>query len=124
MKLGLLLYVSDLSRSIRFYRDVLGFRIGDLFPSEEAATYAPVFIGENKLMLCLARDSNNNYTEMDLADQDYNYVHRSKMWVRFTKRIKNKVKLIQEIETREWGDREFSLADPDGYLISYYSPSD
>jgi len=61
MQLEPLIYVSDLHKSIDFYTKILGFRLGELFPNEENPTYVPVFIGDTKLMLCLARDSNNKF---------------------------------------------------------------
>lgn len=123
MQLEPLLYVSNLSRSIEFYRNVLDFKIGELFPDEENATYAPVFIGDNKLMLSLARDSNKNlhrqglggsglqlFVSVDNVDESFN-------------RINNRVTMIETIETKPWGDREFTISDPDGYLISFYTPT-
>jgi catechol 2,3-dioxygenase-like lactoylglutathione lyase family enzyme len=58
MKLEPLIYVSDLKRSVDFYTETLGFALGELFPNQEKPTYAPVFIGDCKLMLVLVRESN------------------------------------------------------------------
>lgn len=38
-------------------------------------------------------------------------------------KVKAKVKIIDEIENKSWGDREFTLQDPNGYLISFYTPT-
>ncbi len=39
----------------------------------------------------------------------------------FYEKFRNKVEIIDEIENKPWGDREFTFKDPDGYLISFFS---
>jgi catechol 2,3-dioxygenase-like lactoylglutathione lyase family enzyme len=100
MKLGPLIYVSDLQKSVSFYEETLGFRLGEFYPNKEKATYATVFISEDKLRLCLAKEGNT----------------------KFYQRIKDKVEIFDGLETKPWGDREFTLKDTDGYLISFFTP--
>jgi uncharacterized glyoxalase superfamily protein PhnB len=124
MKLEPLIYVSNILDSIYFYRDLLGFKLGELFPDREHPTYAPIFIGDSKLMLSQARDVNKPlhqdklggsgtqmYVRVDNVDAEY-------------ERLKGQVNFVQEIETKAWGDREFTFSDPDGYLISFYTPNE
>ncbi len=122
MKLEPLLYVSDLSRSIQFYRDLLGLRIGVLFPNEKDPTYAPVFIGESKLMLCLARDSNWQLHKDGLGGSGLQLFIQVENVDELFDRIEERVNVVESIETKPWGDREFSFSDPDNYLITFYTP--
>lgn len=123
MKLEPLLYVSDILQSIYFYRDILGFKMGELFPDRECPTYAPIFIGENKLMLCQARDSNKQLHQDRLGGSGLQlFIQVENVDDQF-ERIKSQVSVIQSIETKPWGDREFTVSDPDGYLISFYAPT-
>lgn len=67
MKFSSLIYVSDLQKSIAFYTETLGFKLGEFYPNKEDTTYASVFIGEDKLRLCLARESNKKFSPKGLG---------------------------------------------------------
>jgi catechol 2,3-dioxygenase-like lactoylglutathione lyase family enzyme len=119
-----LIYVSDLQKSIRFYSEVLGFHLGELFPDKDNPTYAPVFIGEYELMLCLTRESNLKFHPRGLGGTGVQLFVQVEDVNKEYANIKGKVELLDEIETKVWGDREFTLKDPDGYLVTFYSPSE
>jgi uncharacterized glyoxalase superfamily protein PhnB len=34
--------------------------------------------------------------------------------------VRGEAKVIDPLETKAWGDREFTVADPDGTLITFY----
>lgn len=121
MKLEPLIYVSDLQKSIDFYINILGFRLGELYPTKDNPSYAPVFIGEYKLMLCLARESNKKFYTNDLGGSGLQLFIQVDKVDDIYQKVKSNVEIIDEIETKTWGDREFSIIDPDGYLISFYS---
>ncbi len=123
MKLEPLIYVSDILKSIYFYRDILGFKMGKLYPDRECPTYAPIFVGETKLMLSQARDSNKALHQDHLGGSGLQIFVRVENVEEELQRLKSQVNLVQDIETKPWGDREFTISDPDGYLISFYSPS-
>ncbi len=122
MKLEPLIYVSNLQRSIDFYTKILGFRLRDLYPSKDNPSYAPIFIGDYKLMLCLARKSNKKFYSHGLGGSGLQLFIRVNQVDEIYQKIKGKVEIVDEIETKTWGDREFTIKDPDGYLISFYTP--
>jgi uncharacterized glyoxalase superfamily protein PhnB len=124
MKLEPLIYVSDLRKSIEFYIDLLGFRLGELFPDKENPTYAPVIAGENKLMLCLARESNEKFYPKGLGGSGTQLFIRVDNVDGVWEKVKDKAEVVDPIETKTWGDREFTVKDPDGYLVSFYTPAD
>jgi uncharacterized glyoxalase superfamily protein PhnB len=123
MKLEPLIYVSDIFKSIYFYRDILGFKMGELYPDRECPTYAPIFVGDNKLMLSQARDSNKSLHQDHLGGSGLQMFIRVDNVDEELHRIKNQVPLVKNIENKPWGDREFTISDPDGYLISFYTPT-
>lgn len=45
------------------------------------------------------------------------------MLIKKWKEIKDKTKVIDKIEAKNWGDKEFTITDPNGYLISFYTSS-
>ena len=123
MKLEPLIYVSDLNKSISFYVDLLGFKPGELYPNKKVPTYAPVYIGESKLMLCQAREGNQKFHPKGLGGTGLQLFVKVEDVDKIFADIKDKVQIVDNLEIKSWGDREFTIQDPDGYLISFYSPS-
>ncbi len=121
MKLEPLLYVADLSASIEFYIKVLGFNLGELYPSKEQATYAPIFIDAHKLMLVQGGDRVPSFHKHGACGSGVQLFVKSQDVDEVYERLKEKVKVVDDIEDKTWGDREFTIADPDGYFITFYS---
>lgn len=123
MKLVPLIYVLYLQKSANFYTQVLGFGLGEFFPNEENPTYVSVYVGKYKLMLVVARKSNERFRIGGIGGSGFQLFAQiddvDKKW----DEIKNKVEVVDGIETKDWGDREFTIKDPDGYLISFYTPN-
>ena len=122
MKLEPLLYVSNLQASVKFYCQVLGFDFGEYYPDEPSATYASILIDGQKLRLVqggiripsfhkhgVCGSGIQLFVQVPNADEVYG-------------RVKEDVKVADGIEDKAWGDREFTITDPDGYLISFYTP--
>lgn len=123
MKIEPLIYVSNLSNSIRFYTEILEFRKGDLYPDDKNPTYAPIFIDGYKLMLATARNKNNKFHPGGIGGSGVQFFIQVDNVDEIYERIKDRVKILDKIETKSWGDREFTIKDPDDYLISFYVPT-
>ena len=121
MKLEPLLYVSDLPTSVKFYCQALDFDVGAYYPDEQNATYASILIGDQKLRLVqggeripafhthgMCGSGVQLFIQVSNVDEVYN-------------RVKGRAKIADAVEDKDWGDREFTLMDPDGYLISFYT---
>jgi uncharacterized glyoxalase superfamily protein PhnB len=121
MKLEPLLYVADLKASIKFYHQVLGFNLGELYANEEQATYAPVFIDGDKLMLVQGGHRVPGFHKHGMCGSGIQLFVQVPKVDEAYERLAGKVKVMDEIEDKTWGDREFTIADPDGYLITFYS---
>jgi len=121
MKLEPLIYVSDLQKSIGFYINILGFRLDELYPSKDNPSYAPIFIGDYKLMLCLARETNKKFYMKGLGGSGLQLFIQVDKVDEIYQKVKSNVEIIDDIETKSWGDREFTIKDPDGYLITFYT---
>ena len=115
------LVVRDMSKSLAFYRDLLGFTITMNVPEAEPFVFTglerdgvPVFLNDVKATLDDHPDMANvppggtatlffDITGVDeLHDQ-----------------IKSKTAIVMPLKTQFYGMREFSVKDPDGHLITF-----
>lgn len=124
MKLEPLIYVPDLKKSIDFYTKILGFKLGKLYPDKNNPTYAPIIIDGNRLMLVSARKTNKKFHSKGLGGSGVQFFIQVKDVGAVYRKVKGKVEVFDKLENKTWGDREFTLKDPDGYLISFYTPTE
>jgi lactoylglutathione lyase len=105
-----ILEVSDLQRSLRFYRGLLGFDLTYSFPSEEEPQFVALEVDGGGLGLAAADGPVESastaiwvYTDdVDAAVADLRSAG---------------VRVIAEPADQPWGERVASLADPDGYVV-------
>ena len=122
MKLdGFGLFVEDMGRMIRFYRDVLGFEI-----KEDEDTSNVYLLKDGTLFLLYGRkdfekmtgrkygyvNGLNGHFEIALYVDTFEEVDRS-----FSRAVENGAKPVMEPTTEPWGQRTCYIADPDGNLI-------
>ena len=122
-----LLSVDDIAKSMDYYESVLGFQKGLTLPGDDGKlTHGEAHIGELMLMFRLAQEPGNIAAAklaqgvpkglgvilyIDLGDQDID---------RYYGDVKKAgAKVIQEIDDQFWGDRIFTIEDPDGYILTF-----
>jgi lactoylglutathione lyase len=117
-----ILFVSDLERSIAFYRDVVGlpFRFANESYAEFAtggakfALYARSHLSE--LLGAEAADEAGSSPQGEVAflcdDVDAEHDRLSRLGVR----------ILAPPTDRPWGERTLHLADPDGYVVELTRP--
>jgi uncharacterized glyoxalase superfamily protein PhnB len=113
------LAVRDMSKTISFYRDSLGFELGMTFPDADSPEYADLSRDGMVLMFIPSRNCGidpgeklgtgvNLYMEID-GDIDRYYAE-----------LKGKgVNITIDIKDEPFGIRDFTLEDPDGYLLTF-----
>ena len=114
-----LLAVQNVKETIEFYKNILGFETGMVFPDESNPEYADLSKDGMVMMFLLAKNMGigsdeklgvgvNLYMEID-GDIDEYYAE-----------LKNKsVKFVYDIKDEHFGIRDFAIEDIDGYQLTF-----
>jgi catechol 2,3-dioxygenase-like lactoylglutathione lyase family enzyme len=115
------LVVSDLQRSLAFYRDVLGFTVAMVVPDEPPHVFAALRSGAVEIFLNARESAVSEYpafTERPLGGtltlfidvKGIHDVHDS---------LRSRVTIVMPLEKKWYGVTEFAFEDPDGYIITF-----
>jgi len=115
------LVVSDVERSVTFYRDALGFVVETTVPDEAPYVFAIVRSGPVEVFLNAPEPAIAEYPAfrdrpiggtltlfIDVKGIEQSYDE-----------LKDRVPVVMPLETKWYGVTEFAIADPDGYLITF-----
>jgi lactoylglutathione lyase len=118
------LLVASVERSLAFYADVLGFERGFTVPEASPFVFASVTSGGVEIFFNDAAAAVKEYPafagrpigatatlfiELD-GDNAIDALHD---------RLAGRVAIVMAIHTQWYGMREFAIADPDGYVITF-----
>ena len=103
--------VDDVLKTARYYRDVLGFKIDENFSGPE---WTMLWADQSQLYLSLRTEGeNSNGQQVAICcpgiDDTYQR-HRS-----------NGANIVNDIEDKPWGLREYVVEDPNGYYLRFGS---
>ena len=115
------LLVASVERSLSFYVDVLGFARGMTVPDASPFAFASVTSGAAEVFFNDAAGAIEEYPgfagkligcsgTLFIEVVGVDALHD---------RLKPAVKIVMPIETKFYGMREFAIADPDGYVITF-----
>jgi len=115
------LIVSNVERSLAFYVETLGFERGLTVPDQSPFVFASVTSGAVEIFLNDAATAIEEYPAfagkpigatgtLFVEMQGVDALHE---------RIKSSVKVVMPLATKFYGMREFAIADPDGYVITF-----
>ena len=117
------LAVQDLTRTIAFYRDVLGFDVGLLWPDESSPTFT--ILGRDDVQLqfyVLAKDSPSGSNRGTVAGEGVINIETSDVRALHAALI-DQVPVEWGPEVYIYGRREFAVRDPSGYLVIFTEES-
>jgi catechol 2,3-dioxygenase-like lactoylglutathione lyase family enzyme len=115
------LLVRDVRKSTEFYRDVLGFTMGETVPDQEPFVFVWMKRDEVSVFLNDINAAAHDYPEaaklppggtaaLFFIVSDVDGYHA---------RVAPRAKVIMPIKTQFYGMREFAIADPDGHIITF-----
>jgi catechol 2,3-dioxygenase-like lactoylglutathione lyase family enzyme len=110
------LVVSDVDKSVDFYVNVLGFQ-----KVEGDSHFAKLRAGISEIMLFLKSDFDQMLSSLNRPENSgwSLLVIEIENIQDFYKNIKDKVKLHRPLQSTDYGTQEFTISDPDGYLIQF-----
>jgi uncharacterized glyoxalase superfamily protein PhnB len=116
------LVVSNVERSLAFYRDVLGFSVTTTVPPEGGElAFAWVQAGDVSVMLnsrAAAAAEYPAFSERPIGGTLTLFVYVEGIRDAWAS-LKDRVKVVMPFEVKWYGMTEFAFEDPDGYTITF-----
>lgn len=116
-----MLETADLRESIDYYSGVLGFIGREMFPNEEYP-HGTSLTKDKTVIVLSARDSQAKYEKPMKYEKPimtgslcFNPENVDQLW----EGLKSKAAVSYEIQTFDYGMREFGILDPNGYLLQF-----
>jgi len=111
--------VADVGRIARWYEDVLGFDLSGHFPDQEP--YAWASLGRDGVEIMLQRIE--GYQKPDIS-----HLRPEGLWdayirvqgvKEFYESVRHKARINMELRKQGYGDWEFEVQDPNGYVLVF-----
>lgn len=115
------LVVANVERSVGFYQDVLGFQFAFGVPEESPRVFAAVQRDGLEIFFNLPDAANEDYPDLRgrtpggaltqfIEVEGINELYEA---------IRQKARVIMPIKDQFYGMREFAIADPDGWILTF-----
>jgi catechol 2,3-dioxygenase-like lactoylglutathione lyase family enzyme len=115
------LIVSDVDRSVAFYRDVLGLVVDRTVPDQSPYVFAIVKSGGVEIFLNApgpARDEYPAFKDRPIGGTLTLFIEVEDIRASYAQ-LKDRVQVVMPLETKWYGVTEFAFLDPDGYIITF-----
>ena len=115
------LLVSNVEKSLAFYEGVLGFSRGMTVPEQSPFVFASVTSGAVEIFFndhAFVVKESPATAHLSIGGGNTMFIEISAVDA-FHDQIKDRVKVIMPLVTQWYGMREFAIADPDGYVITF-----
>ena len=118
------LLVDDVERSLRFYEDVLGFTRGFTVPEARPFVFGSVVSGPVEIFFNEKHTAAKEYAAfagkpLGITGTLYIELAGSGAIEPLHDRLKAAVPIVMPFVTQWYGVKEFAIADPDGYVITF-----
>jgi lactoylglutathione lyase len=119
------LIVSNVERSIAFYRDVLGFTVAQTVPDASPFVFASVQSGPVEIFFNAPEPALAEYPafkDRPIGGTMTLFIEVERVAEAYAS-LKDRVKVVMPFEKKWYGVTEFAFTDPDGYVITYAEPA-
>jgi lactoylglutathione lyase len=115
------LVVSNIARSLAFYRDVLGFSIVTTVPEAEPFVFVWLQRGDVQVFLNAQHAAAAEYPELaaNVASGSWTMFIVTDAVDDLHAALSGRTRVVMPLETKFYGMREFAIADPDGFVITF-----
>ncbi len=114
--------MNDIEKSVAWYRDVLGFAVGERW--EQEGRLAGVELVAGDVRFWLSQDDWKKGRNRQKGEGFRLYCETSQDVDRLAERIKaNGGALLEGPRDQSWGGRDLGIADPDGFKITISRPA-
>jgi len=114
--------VSDMERSIAFYRAVLGFSLDMTVPDQAPYVFASMKRGAVEIFLNDAATATHDFPALEgkpLGGTNTMYVKLDAGIEAYHDQIKSRTTVVFPFTKQPYGMTEFAVTDPDGYVIFF-----
>ena len=120
VKLEPLIYVSDIKSSIKFYTEMLNFKVVEYYPDDRKPRWVAIQIGNQRFAIGdTFKNINHKYHPNGINGSGVHFYIIVDNIEEVYQKLKSRVYIIDKLEKKPWGNTEFAIKDPDGYLISF-----
>ncbi len=110
--------VNDIQKSLAFYRDVLGFHVKERWERDGALMGVELVAGS--VTFYISQDDWKKGRDRVKGEGFRVYCETGQGVDQLAARIKRRgASLLEEPQRRPWGSRDFAVADPDGFKITF-----
>jgi catechol 2,3-dioxygenase-like lactoylglutathione lyase family enzyme len=118
------LLVADVERSLAFYTNVLGFERGFTIPEQSPFVFGSVVSGPIEIFFNERETATKEYPgfagkPLGISGTMFIELQGSGNIERLHDRLKSTVRIVMDLVTQWYGVKEFAIADPDGYVITF-----
>lgn len=115
------LMVKDVSKTVEFYKQILGFNVIATVPEEGAWVFAIVQSGGATLMFQEEKSIKEEYPQLDKFAQGGGltfYIHVDDVYALY-ERLKGKVTIAKDLHKTFYGSTDFAIEDCNGYILTF-----
>jgi catechol 2,3-dioxygenase-like lactoylglutathione lyase family enzyme len=118
------LLVADVERSLAFYTNVLGFDRGFTVPEQPPFVFGSAVSGPIEIFFNERETATKEYPSfagkpIGLTGSMFIEIQGTGNIERLHDRLKITVPVVMPLVTQWYGTKEFAIADPDGYVITF-----